>query len=97
MKTAFALPSTPTCKITYTRGGCNYGATVTTPTDMDGLAKLMAQRNVDLSAIKAIEPIKPRVELHRGHPAAQSHRPVHGGVCFLICRVLRHRTYGKGA
>lgn len=71
MKLAFAIPETPTIKVIYTKNGTQYGGVITNPKSTDGLVAAMLTRQVGVSQIVRLEPIQPRQEFHRGHPAAQ--------------------------
>lgn len=82
MKVAFALPTTPTSKVIYTQRKfmgqpCTpylTSALIATPKSNDELVCVMLSRQVGQSDIKGIEPVKPRQDLDRPHPA--SHRLV---------------------
>lgn len=69
MKVAFELPSTPFCKVLYHRGNVLQSATIETPSNSDGLISTMLARQVGVSQIKAIEPVRPSQPLRRGNPA----------------------------
>lgn len=74
MKNAFVLPSTPMCKVVFTRDGVTYGAVMKTPKDIEDLRIAMQTRPQPVSAkqVVRIEPVQPRQEMHRGHPAAHN-------------------------
>jgi hypothetical protein len=69
MKLAFTLPETPTIKVIYSKGGTNYSAVIPNPQSTDSLLCTMLDKQVGASQIVRLEPIQPRQELHRGHPA----------------------------
>jgi hypothetical protein len=71
MKVAFAIPETPTIRVIYTKSGTNYAGIIANPKSTDGLVAAMLTRQVGVSQIVRLEPIQPRQEFHRGHPAAQ--------------------------
>lgn len=62
------------CKVVFTRDGVIYGAVMPTPNDIDDLRITMATRSQPVSAkqVIRIEPIQPRQDMHRGHPAAHN-------------------------
>lgn len=70
MKSAFTFPTTPMCRVVYTRQGVNYAAVIPTPVNTDGLVSAMLTRQAGLSQIARIEPIQPRQEVSHVHPAA---------------------------
>ena len=71
MKLAFTLPETPTLKVIYTKGGTNYSAVIPNPHTTDGLLMAMLKtRQVGASQITKLEPVQPRGDFDRGHPAA---------------------------
>jgi hypothetical protein len=70
MKQAFAIPETPTLRVIYTKGGTNYSAVIPNPHTADGLLTTMLTRHVGSSQIVRLEPIQPRGDFERGHPAA---------------------------
>jgi hypothetical protein len=74
MKQAIILPNTPMCKVVYTHDGTNYGAIMPTPKDADDLRIAMLSRPQPVSAkqLVRVEPVQPRGEIHRGHPAAHN-------------------------
>lgn len=41
MKTLFALPNTPMCRVVFTRGGVNYGKIMPTPKEADDIRVAM--------------------------------------------------------
>ena len=77
MKQAFALPNTPTSRVTYTQrkfmgNPCVPYATsavIKTPKSNDDLLMVMLARQVGQSDINGIEGIEPPKEFQRGHPA----------------------------
>ena len=74
MKAAFTFPTTPMCRVVYTRQGVNYSATIPTPVNTDGLVSAMLTRQAGLSQIMRIDPVQPRQEFGHAHPA--QHRMV---------------------
>jgi hypothetical protein len=69
MKLAFAIPQTETIKVIYNKGGTTYSATIRNPHSVDGLLCTMLDRQVDSSQIVRLEPVQPRGDFDRGHPA----------------------------
>ena len=69
MKVAFAIPETPTIRVIYTKSGTNYAGVITNPKSTNNLVAAMLTRQVEVSQIVRLEPIQPRQEFHRGHPA----------------------------
>jgi hypothetical protein len=72
MKVAFAIPETPMIRVIYTKNGTNYAAVIANPKGTDGLVAAMLTRQAGVSQIVRLEPIQPRQEFHRGHPAAHN-------------------------
>ena len=69
MKTQFALPTTPTCKVIYIRDGVTYFVGMKTPTCQATLQQEMLNRKVGMSQVLRVEPIHPPQTPQRGHPA----------------------------
>jgi len=87
MKLAFTLPETPTLRVIYTRGGTNYSATIPNPRTADGLLATMLARHVGSSQIVRLEPIQPRGDFERGHPAAArwaKYAAMTACLCFIL-------------
>lgn len=70
MKSAFTFPTTPKCRVVYTRQGVNYEAIIPTPVNTDELVSVMLTRQAGLSQIARIEPVQSRQESFHTHPAA---------------------------
>ncbi len=65
----FALPSTPNCKVIYTRDGTTYSAAIPTPADNFELQSKMLERHVGISQVVRVDAVQPPRDLNRGHPA----------------------------
>lgn len=68
MKT-FSFPSTPTCRLVYTRQGVTYSGTIPTPKTQQELLVAMSARNAKVDDILRIEAVEPKAEFTHSHPA----------------------------
>lgn len=92
---AFTLPSTPMCRVVYTRQGTNYGATMQTPADVEDLRMAMLAKSPPVASkdIVRIEPVTPLSPMNHGHPAA--HRMVKYAAltaCLLVLGLTISQT-----
>ena len=65
----FGLPQTPSCRVSYVKGGVLYSTVLTTPANNDALQMAMLNKGVGMSQVKGVEGIAPRGDLKRPHPA----------------------------
>ena len=68
MKT-FLFPSTPTCRVIYTRQGVTYSGTIQTPVTQQELLVAMSSRNAKVDDIIRIEAVEPKKDVVHLHPA----------------------------
>ena len=88
MKQAFALPTTPTCRVVYEDKGVKYGAVIVTPHSNDELQLAMLAKKVGMGQVKYVEPIVP-INTHRpSAPAVFRHRQE-------TREMERERTYSR--
>lgn len=71
---SLSFPPTATCRVVYVKGGVTYAGIMPTPKTQVELLRAMSARQATVDSVQRIEPVAPRPDQIRSHPA--QHRMV---------------------
>lgn len=63
------FPNTPSTRVFYIRDGVNYSTVIQTPLSHSDFQQKLLTRRIGLNQVMKFEPVQPRQDLHRPHPA----------------------------
>lgn len=63
------FPNTPSTRVFYNRDGVQYHTVIQTPASYSDFQQKLLARQIGVSQVMRFEPVQPRQDLHRTHPA----------------------------